>query len=324
MGTIIPSGQEIAVLDSTQVAISSNSLHSQYDITKFVSVPTGPSVPSVVDRTNFDHFKRYVKNKWCYDSAILDTAVVGEGIERMAFQVDIWSLMEHRSISQRQRPYNGESAPGKRYKNIFDLTDSDIQTPSTIIKGERTKSYPLKETQTKQKCRFCNTEGKQQCSSCNGRGIIIKNNNTNQCSHCRGRGLINCNQCNSAAYLLVYDEVKVTWHTIHSVDYYQNTFLPTNMIQKMPDKPIFYDGSCEWTNDIFLTSFGELYRVIGDSPVHFEKGIQQQYQDKHFIKLEPSSVIRRLKCLIRYIEIRETDYKLDGHINETERNKGKY
>ncbi len=39
------------------------------------------------------------------------------------------------------------------------------------------------------------------------------------------------------------------------------------------------------TNDTFLTSYADLFRIISEnSPVRFEKGIQQQYQDNHFIK----------------------------------------
>jgi hypothetical protein len=322
---IINSGREVALTGSKQVVIASDNLPVQYDPTDFVEIPTGPSMPPVADPTSFDHFKRYVNSKFCYNSSILDTAIVLERTPCMAFQVDIWTLMEHRSVEQRSKPYRGESVPGKTVGNIFDWKGSLFEPPSTILQNKRVKLQPLTETQQKVKCPSCNTKGKQLCSSCGGLGIVVKNQKINHCSLCHGTGEISCSRCASTAYLLTYDEMKLTWHTLHSVSYYQNSFLPEKLIRQMPNKPIFFDDNRDWTNDIFLTSYGDLFQFLGEhSPFHFEKGIQQQYQDEHFIKLKESTAIRRLKCLIRCINIQETDYKLEGYLNKTERKKSKH
>jgi hypothetical protein len=113
--------------------------------------------------------------------------------------------------------------------------------------------------------------------------------------------------------------MKLTWYSIRSTDFYQNSFLPKDIIYSIPNKSPLYENDCDWTNDIFLVNYGNLYKsVIEKSPLDFGQGIQQQYQDKHFAKLKPNMTIRRLKCLIRQVDIVETDYKLDRYRNQVE------
>jgi hypothetical protein len=325
---IIKPGQEVALPTGKQVINRSDNLPVRYDPTNFVALPqaTGPVIPPLVDPNNFDHFKRYAKSKLCYNAAILDQATAVERTERIAFQVDMWSLMEHRSVEEHTKPYDDfESVPGQDIGNLFDWDDFPFEPPSTIIEGQRSKSHPLSKTQRKVACPLCDAEGKQQCSSCNGRGQILANNKTSQCSRCRGKGKIKCTKCAGSGYLLSYYEMKITWETIHSIGWYQNSFLPDKIIQRMPNKDTFFDANLHWTNDIFLTSYGNLFQtILQESPVKFEKNVQQQYQDGHFAKLKDATVMRRLKCLIRYVNISQTDYQLDGYVNKEERNKGKY
>lgn len=316
------SDQAVANIDSKEIVPISNNPVVPYRPTDFVDIPTGPPVLLVVDPTNFDHFKNYIRSKSCYNAAILDKAVPTKRTPRVAFQIDIWSLMEHRSIEQRVKPYRGETTPGKRSANPFDWKDPQFEPSSTIVEGYRTKSFPLEQTQQKVKCTSCDADGKQLCSLCNGRGQVYKNNNISQCSRCSGRGYTSCSRCAGTAYLLVYDQLNIKWNTEHSTQFYQDTFLPEKTIRKTPNKPTFYERDVDWMNDIFLTSYDDLYEEIAKSPVRFEKGIQQQYQDFHFIKLKDSTVIRRLKILIRYIDVEEIEYQLDGFTNDTERHKG--
>jgi hypothetical protein len=233
--------------------------------------------------------------------------------------------MEHRSVKECTKPYDDyEVTPGKDIGNLFDWDDFPFDTPSTVIEGQRNKSHPLAETQRKVACPSCDTKGKEPCSSCNGQGKIRANNQLSQCSRCRGKGEVKCNRCAASGYLLAYYEMKITWETLHSVRWYQNSFLPEKIIRQMPDKDIFYEANLNWTNDIFLTSYGNLFQtIVEDSPYRFEKHVQQQYQDGHFSKLKDATLMRRLKFLIRYINIKQTDYVLDGYINKEDRNKGR-
>ena len=317
------SNQVVANVSSKELVTISNNAVVPVEPTDFVEIPIGTLILPVVDPTNFDHFKNYIKSKLCYNAAILDKAVVSKRTECMAFQIDMWSLMEHRSTEQRTKPYRGEKAPGKRQANLFQWKDSQYERSSANVENQVTKSFPLTETYQKIKCQACDANGKKLCNLCNGRGHVMRNNNISQCSRCSGSGYTGCDRCASTAYLLVYDQLNIKWHTERSKQFYQNTFLPEKTIRETQNKPIFYEKDSEWTNDIFLTSYDDLFQVIAEkSPVRFEKGIQQQYQDFHFIKLKESTVIRRLKILIRYINVLEIDYKLEGFTNNTKRHQG--
>jgi len=325
--SVIVSQTPLPVTDlKTRVSTPINPSGKQYQPTDFVVgqiVPIGLPVV-VTNLDSFDHFKQYIQSKCCYNSAPLDQAIVVVKKNRNAFQVDMWTLMEHRSIEWKTRPYRGESVPGIHIDNVFNWKDFPFDTPSTAIPKKRTRSHTLTDTQHKIMCSSCNGQGKQHCSSCNGTGNVARAQGTLRCSHCHGKGNVNCDKCATSGYLLSWAIMTMTWHTLHSIGIYQNTFLPEKIIRKIPGKPTFYENDMEWTNDIFLLNYGNLYRIITEkSSLDFGQGIQQQYQNCHFAKLTNSMLIRKLKCLIRKVDIIETNYKLDGYVNKSERNRGK-
>ncbi|CAF4182411.1 unnamed protein product, partial [Adineta steineri] len=147
------------------------------------TVATLPSSPS-----NLSHFQQHVKSKFCYNTGPIDTATFIKSQQRVAYWAEIWTLMEHRSVETKERPYKGESASGQAGGNLFDFKDLPILTPQTNIKGTQKTSCPLDKTQRKVICGQCNGRGKQQCASCAGQGHLIptKNNNNTQCTTCRG------------------------------------------------------------------------------------------------------------------------------------------
>jgi hypothetical protein len=322
---IVPRSQLPVAGSTSVVTISEEPTGKVYTETDFVQGPVVKRGPIVVveNLDSFDNFKRYIKGKFCYDSTPLDQAVVVGKKNRKAFRVDMWTLMEHRSVEWKTRPYRNESVPSKGVDNVFDWTNFSFDTPPTIISKDRIRSHVLTDTQRKTMCSLCNGQGKQHCTSCNGVGNIASGPRSTRCSRCHGAGKLNCAQCAASGHLLSWAVMAIKWHTIHSVGVYQNTFLPEEIIRRIPNKSIFYENDMKWTNDVFLLHYGNLYKTITEnSPVDFGLGIQQQYQDYHLAKLENSMIIRQLKCLIREVDIIETDYKLDGYVNTSEQNKG--
>jgi len=119
----------------------------------------------------------------------------------------------------------------------------------------------------------------------------------------------------------------VEWNTKKTVSPYQNTFLPEKKIRRRLKKKIFFDADREWDNHIFLTNYPNLYETIAIcSPPNlakkFGQDIQKQYQT-HFAALKPSQKMRKMKILIRKVDIIETDYQLEGYTNKSGTHKGK-
>ena len=298
-----------------------------YDVTHFVPIPDNhlPLTTLPDDAHNFDHFKLYIKSKPCYDATPLSRATIMTQKECAAFRVDLWTLMEHRTVAWHTRPYRGDPVPGKDVGDPFSRKGFAAETPRTTIKKKCMKSFPLTDTQSKIVCTLCSGTCKQQCDSCHGGGQVSCCMKSSVCSHCHGSGEVKCGECGACGYLLRWATLNITWHSIESVSCYQDekdTFLPENIIRKLPRKPVFYENDLEWNNDIFLLGYGTLFQTIGESsPVDFGTELQKQYQS-HYIQLQDSMVIRRIKCLIRRVDMIRTDYQLDDFVNRSQRNKG--
>lgn len=68
------------------------------------------------------HLRRYVASKTCYHIAALPEAVVRGNTDRVAFQIEIWSLMEKREIEWSEKVYAGENPHRLRVSTIFLMT----------------------------------------------------------------------------------------------------------------------------------------------------------------------------------------------------------
>ncbi|CAF0947772.1 unnamed protein product [Adineta steineri] len=287
------------------------------------TVATLPSDPS-----NLLHFQQQVKSKFCYNSGPIDTATFIKSQQRIAYWVEMWTLMEHRSVKTEERPYKGESASGQAAGNIFDLKNLPIQTPQTNIKGTQKTSCPLVNTQRKVICGQCNGRGKQQCASCAAQGHLIPNanNNNTQCTTCRGTGNLNCTKCVGACFLLRWEVLTIEWNTKQTVSAYQNTFLPEKKIRFRPKKKVFFDADHDWNNFVLLTNYPDLYETIAirtppDMARKFGQDIEKQYLT-HYAALKPSIIMRQMKILIRQVDIIEIDYQLEGYTNKNGTHKG--
>ena len=317
-----------------KIIISPNQLPAvpvQFQTTDFVPIVGRLNQTSTLpaEPYSLSHFQLYVKDKSCYNATPVADAKIVQAQERVAYRVDMWTLMEHRSVEWKERPYRDEPAPGQPLLDIFNVKDLPFETPGTIIKGTPKLSHPLEYTQRKITCTSCTGKGRTPCGSCYGQGQgILRNNQTTQCSKCRGQGTLNCTKCIGSGFLLTFAVLTVEWNTIHTEACYQNTFLPEKFILNRLKKSVFYDEDYEWNNSLFLTGYGTLYETIGarsppDLAKKFGQDIQKQYQT-HFARLKDQMMICRIKCLIRQVEIIETDYQLEGYINKSERHSGKY
>ncbi|CAF0721831.1 unnamed protein product [Adineta steineri] len=334
----VPVSQDITIHSNNQIAISAvNALvvktvePAPYtSATTLIPLPDKPytvaTLPS--DPFNFSYFQQHVKSKLCYNSDPIDTAMVTKSQDRVAYWAEIWTLMEYRSVKTEERPYKGESVGGQVVGNLFDLKDLPIQTPQTDIEGTRETSCPLVNTQRKVICSQCNGKGKQQCASCAGQGHLIPCGcgNDTQCSTCHGTGNLNCTKCVGACFLLRWEVLTIKWETIQTVSPYQNTFLPKRKIRFRPKKKVFFDADHDWTNHIFLTNYPDLYETIAthtppDMAKKFGQDIQKQYQT-HYARLKPSTIMRKMKILIRQVNIIEVDYQLEGYTNKNGTHKG--
>ncbi|CAF1341671.1 unnamed protein product, partial [Rotaria sordida] len=68
--------------------------------------PTGPDDPLA-------EFRQYVNSKLCYHPAALADASVVRQTKKEAYQIDIYTLMEERSMEWKQSPYDNENCPAQ-------------------------------------------------------------------------------------------------------------------------------------------------------------------------------------------------------------------
>ena len=323
-----PSNQ-VAMSNQVTLAIASAQPERQMYVTNFVPPPVlGNRLPTLPDNPyDFEHFKHYIDQKLCYNSAPLTQSAFIKAQERIAYRIDMWTLMEQRSVEWRTKPYTNEETPGKTLGNIFHWEDLPFETPRADLEREVKASCPLKDTQCKIRCTSCNGKGTQPCPSCHGQGHIIpRSGGSTLCPRCRGQGRLNCSTCTGSGLCLKWAVLTVKWNSFNTVSCCQNTFLPEKMIRRRLNKSIFFDGEQEWANNIFLTSYNELYqnihgRVPADLSDKLGKELQKQYQT-HFIQKKQSTLIRRIKCLIRQVDIIEVDYRLEGYVNKGEQHRG--
>ncbi|CAF3924966.1 unnamed protein product, partial [Rotaria magnacalcarata] len=324
--------REVATVNPMSTAIVPSQPQIPLRGIDFVSTPMQQvvSLTFPMDPYSFDHFKQYIGSKLCYSAAPLDQSKLIKTQERVAYRVDMWTLMENRTLEWTTKPYRGEDTPNLAVENLFQWEENSFVYPRTDVEGIVKKSYPLEDTQTKIMCGFCRGQGAQKCARCYGQGHLIPQNGySTRCVACNGQGKLNCTHCDGSGLLLKVATLKFEWESISSVSCYQNTFLPDKLIRLRRNKAVVFDSDIEWKSSMVLTSFPGFIETIqertpGDFSDKLIKDIQKQYQT-HYIQLKKptqSNRITRIKCLIRQVDVLEVDYRLDGYINKVGRNKG--
>ncbi|CAM4874420.1 unnamed protein product [Rotaria socialis] len=326
--------REVATANPTTTAIVPRQSQIPLRGIDFVPIPMQQvvSLAFPIDPYSFDHFRKYIGSKLCYNAAPLDQSKIIKTQERVAYRVDIWTLMENRTLEWTTKPYRDEDTPNRTVGNIFDWDDISFDCPRADVEGIVKKSYPLEDTQAKIVCGFCRGQGAQKCAQCYGQGHFIPQNGySTRCLACNGQGTLSCVHCDRSGFLLKVATLKFEWESINSVNCYQNTFLPDKLIRLRRNKPVVFDGAIKWNSSMVLTNFPELIETLqgqtpGDLSDKLIKDIQKQYLT-HYIRLKKptqSNRITKIKCLVRQVDVIEIDYRLDGYINKVGRNKGEY
>ncbi|CAF3286972.1 unnamed protein product [Rotaria socialis] len=324
--------REVATANPTTTAIVPRQSQIPLRGIDFVPIPMQQvvSLAFPIDPYSFDHFRKYIGSKLCYNAAPLDQSKIIKTQERVAYRVDIWTLMENRTLEWTTKPYRDEDTPNRTVGNIFDWDDISFDCPRADVEGIVKKSYPLEDTQAKIVCGFCRGQGAQKCAQCYGQGHFIPQNGySTRCLACNGQGTLSCVHCDRSGFLLKVATLKFEWESINSVNCYQNTFLPDKLIRLRRNKPVVFDGAIKWNSSMVLTNFPELIETLqgqtpGDLSDKLIKDIQKQYLT-HYIRLKKptqSNRITKIKCLVRQVDVIEIDYRLDGYINKVGRNKG--
>ncbi|CAF4024103.1 unnamed protein product, partial [Rotaria sp. Silwood1] len=159
----------------------------------------------------------------------------------------MWTLVERRWVTWPEKPYNGEDIPHEAVGNLF--TNYSFPPPVTVIKGKQESTEALPNTQHMVSCPSCNGQGTTRCSSCSGTGrtrcyscsgsgngsdgrqcYSCNGSGSRLCSSCHGSRRRDCTRCATVGRLLRWAVVHAEWWTEHSVNFAQNTFLPTKRI----------------------------------------------------------------------------------------------
>lgn len=290
---------------------------------------------------DLEPFRRHIRNKSCYHADAIEHATVVSVNPRVAFQIEMWTLMEKRWVTWSEKPYHDEPVPGNPIGNLF--TNHQFKSPPTIINDKHIDKRDLIDSQVCIQCDTCKGFGKYDCTICRGKtrvncldchhhgyyrnGSICRQCHgvgTVSCRACVGSGKKNCDRCNVSGKLLKLPTLNIEWYTKHSTSYAQNTFLPENKIEIATIKQCFFDADQSWSIDEQFSSLGNLQSTIkSDSPMEFWSDVNKQYTDNHFLQLREDTKIVRLKCTIDRIDITEINYSSPNYNNTINPSKGK-
>ncbi|CAM4832446.1 unnamed protein product, partial [Rotaria magnacalcarata] len=265
------------------------------------------------------HLRKYVSRKFCYHSDAAAEAKIIKVIGRVAFKIDIWTLIEKRWIKSISSPYNGEETPGKTVENLFDDEIYNLKADTAVVQGNQIGHIILPETQTKISCTACRGEGKKPCGSCKGVG----DQNLKPCSKCNSSGYLSCSKCLTSGNILQRNEMHCKRYTLHSVTYPKNTFLPDECIEKSNGKIEFFEDDVLHEGESFWSNLDSLEsRIKEESPHDFRNAIEKQFKDNHLSKMNKSTQIRRVKCKIQRLDLFEIDYQAGDYTNKANTQKG--
>ena len=306
---------------------------------------------------NLAHLRRYVDSKCCYDGTPLREAIVKESYNRVAYQIEMWSLMEKRWTTWSEKPYRQEPVPNVGVENLF--TAYYFPAPHTIVKTKIESSETLPNTQRVISCPDCSGNGTTGCYSCSGKGrrtcwscsgsgnrsdgrrcSSCNGSGSSLCSTCHGSMKVPCRRCATVGRLLRWAVIHARWHTEQSIGCISNTFLPHDEIKKANGKVMILpkpntenvdkDGfpwassdNCKtWTRHPTLENYQGLYSLLTQEEMDFKNHINEHYVKFHFQQLTQDMHIRRLKIEIQKLSIKEYDYTIGNYLNKNPK-KGK-
>ena len=276
----------------------------------------------------------YVKSKACYHPAALENAkVVNMDQGCGAYQIDLWTLVEHRELKQMHKPYNGEATPGQPPAEKWTYP---FPQPPTVLNDKHKEVSDIEPTRQRVVCSRCGGDGRATCHSCKGQVgrpcHYCKNrhgpahhqpcthchgSHVISCSACRNTGVITCSNCQGHGQLLQWYRVTAEWHTKHSTTYQTNTALPAKVIKKAPGKQSYWSIDQQWS---YTEPFDNVFREAFDKqntpyPVKLI-GISEDFNKKHLRKVDDDAQIIQIKWDIKKLDIFEIEYELEGYENK--------
>ncbi|MCC7159989.1 MAG: hypothetical protein IT281_10705 [Ignavibacteria bacterium] len=289
--------------------------------------------------------KTYVQSKACYNSSALTNARVTNVKQgSIAYQIDLWTLMESRSLEKREKPYNGEATPAQTLLNAWDYQFQQQPT----LKAHQKETHDLTQTCSKIVCPDCSGAARSRCPSCQGNGRQPCNycriNSSTQisgeiydksvCSYCNDTGVINCSACNSTGivdcsrcrtrgHILQWYELIIEWFTIHTVSLQSNTALSAEIVYEAPGKQPCWLFDQNWSNAYSFNNYFQsaFAKQRAEFPVKLDK-LTKDFTKNHLEKIDNDCLIIRLKCEIQKLDIIEVEYEAEGFTNETDTNMG--
>jgi hypothetical protein len=262
--------------------------------------------------------RKHVSSKCCYHASPIDNAKVTDQKSQVAFRVEIWTLLEKRSIKTTRKVYENEEVPGQAFGSLLDEKYGS-KPKLTVLNSKTTESIPIKETQKKVACSKCKGQGKLFCVPCNGTGKETEK----ECTKCKGKGSHICKECSMIGYFLERVEMESQWQTVYSVTYPKNTTLPDKVIKEARGKANYFEGDDFCANQSIQSTFNNLTsKANSESSLPFYHLIEEQFKENHMKKTNPSTQIRRIKCMIQRIDILEINYQTEKFVNKTGPKKG--
>jgi hypothetical protein len=285
-----------------------------------------------------DDFKTYIDSKKCYSSGPLNQAEIRNVEAKIVYQCKMKILMEERGLSWSQKPTKQRLS--RSVKPTFDVwNDYQFQLPLPSDKRSEQKR-PLPEHDYTTDCEACEGQGSIKCSNhrCNNdnetclacnKGYKSDGSRCVQCRDglvqyqiCHGRGRLGCSKCASCG---VFHHTAISWETRISTWYYQNSFLPEEIIAQADKIPLWSKSETLWTKDSsienFLQSLDESH-----STIPLKTNIIKDYKEKHPNEtLTLRNQMRRFLCDIERLDFQEVEYILSlKYLNPHDSTRGKF
>lgn len=307
-----------------------NKIHPNLPIDGNKSIPNSSS-KYLVD------LQDYINSKRCYSSEPLNQAEIQSIEPRVAYQCKIKILLEQREVSWSEKPT--KQRLDRSSKPIFDLwNDYQFQLPNisekkfeqkrALIEHDFTTNCEVCQGQRTIKChnQRC-TNGNEICLSCtqglrsDGSSCPQCKNGSIPCELCRGKGQLDCLPCTSFGAFHHSAVLHVWWELRTSIWYYQNSFLPEEIIDQAHKISLWSKSETPWTQDSSIEDFLQSLNE-SQSNVPLKTNIIKDYREKY---LHEAMKMRRLICDIERLDFEEIEYALGPkYLNKQNPTRGKY
>jgi hypothetical protein len=283
-------------------------------------------------------FKKYIDSKNCVSSGPLNQAEINKIESKIAYQCKMKILMEERGLSWSEKPT--KQRLNHSNKPIFDIWN-DYQFQLADKRSEQKR--PLPEHDYTTDCETCQGQGYIQCTNhrCNhgtetclsctegyksdGSRCAYCKDGLIECKTCHGKGRLGCVKCDSCGAFHHSAILHVSWETRTSIWYYQNSFLPEEIIDQTNKISVWSKSETPWTKDSSIEDFLQSMNE-SNSAIPLKTNLIKDYKEKHLNEtMKLKNQMRRLICEIERLDFQEIEYTLEPkYLNKKNPTKSKY